>query len=77
VTIFVERRADQLAIPNQAIFQEAGEVWVWVREDGGFVERPVAIGERSISRTIVLEGLDEGDVVALADPSEVENEEAS
>lgn len=77
VTIFVERRADQLAIPNQAIFQEAGEVWAWVREGGRFVERPVSIGERSISRTIVLEGLDEGDVVALADPNEVADEEPS
>lgn len=68
-TIFVKREENVLSVPNQAIFVEAGEPWVYVRNGGSrFERRAVKLGERSLSRTVIAEGLQSGDRVALVDP---------
>jgi len=67
-SIFVARRDEALSVPNQAIFHEGDATWVWIANGSGFEQRSIAIGERSVSRTIVTDGLTHGDRIALADP---------
>jgi len=67
-TIFVKQKDEQLSVPNQVIFIENGEPWVYVRRGGSFERRSVELGERSLSRTIVTAGLEPGETVALVDP---------
>jgi multidrug efflux pump subunit AcrA (membrane-fusion protein) len=69
-TVWVERREGVITVPNQAVFFEGSENWVWIRDGAGFVKRIVELGTRSVSRTVVVKGLDAGDVVALVDPNE-------
>ena len=57
-----------LTVPNQAIFVEGGAPWVYVRDGGGFERRRVELGQRSVSRTVITDGIEAGDRVALADP---------
>ena len=66
--IFVARKDGVIAIPNQAVFHKGVETWVWVRQGGRWVRRPVELGDRSVARTVVTKGLGKGDVIALADP---------
>lgn len=66
--IYVTREDGAVSVPNQAIFHEGEENWVWVSKSGGFEKRAVSIGSRSLSRTVVTDGLRPGEQVALADP---------
>ncbi|RME53227.1 MAG: HlyD family efflux transporter periplasmic adaptor subunit [Deltaproteobacteria bacterium] len=68
-TIFVVALEDRLVVPNQAIFTGAdgGEV-VFVRKSASFVERPVTIGERGLTRSVIRSGISAGEEIALTDP---------
>lgn len=68
-SIFVVRHEGVIAVPNQALFHEGGETWVWVRRRGGFERQIVQLGERSLSQTVITDGVREGDVIALSPPS--------
>ncbi|AZQ10248.1 efflux RND transporter periplasmic adaptor subunit [Shewanella khirikhana] len=57
-----------LTVPNQAIFQREGRYWVYLKSDKGFIEQTIQPGSRSLNRTVVIDGLKEGDVVALTVP---------
>jgi len=74
VTILVAREEEALAVPNQAIFVEDGEPWVYVANGGGFERRKVELGQRSVSRTVITAGLVPGENIALTDPKESETE---
>ena len=67
-TIFVKQEDEQLSVPNQTIFIESGEPWVYVRQGGRFERRSVELGERSLSRTIITAGLEPGETIALVNP---------
>jgi HlyD family secretion protein len=67
-TIFVKQEDEQLSVPNQTIFIENGEPWVYVRQGGRFERRSVELGERSLSRTIITAGLEPGETIALVNP---------
>jgi multidrug efflux pump subunit AcrA (membrane-fusion protein) len=67
-TIFVKRHDDRLSVPNQAVFIEGGEPWVYVRRGSDFERRSVELGERSLSRTVINGGIEPGETVALVDP---------
>ncbi len=68
-TIFVAQEDAVLSVPNQAIFHKGDETWVWVADKGGFRKAPVSLGQRSLSRTVVTEGIDSGFRIALVDPA--------
>ena len=74
VTILVTREDAALAVPNQAIFVEDGEPWVYVVSGGGFDRRKVELGHRSVSRTVITAGLKPGESIALVDPNQPEKE---
>jgi hypothetical protein len=58
-----------LWIPVQAVFESDGRNQVYVESSGGFVPKDVKIVRRSESQAVVT-GVDEGQVVALANPDE-------
>lgn len=59
---------DVVTVPNQALFQKSGEYWVYIKTSAGFAKRSVKLGNRSLNRTVVTEGLEQGDVIALTTP---------
>ena len=67
--IVVERLADTLFIPLEAVFKEEGKTVVYRKNGGDFEKSEVSLGQENDNYTLVLEGLEEGDQVALSDPT--------
>jgi len=73
VVVHAAREEDVIAVPVPALFVRDGRTYVRVRgPGGGFTPREVRTGRTSLARTVVLEGLREGEVIALADPEGVD-----
>jgi len=64
-TIFVERQADVVAVPNQALVYEQDKAFVMVRRGSRVEKRPVETGARSLTLTVVTKGLRPGEVILL------------
>jgi multidrug resistance efflux pump len=58
-----------LHVPRQALFEKRGKPVVYVRSGGGFEPREVRITHRTENR-VVLQGVREGEIVALVNPEE-------
>lgn len=69
VTVIVDRVADALTIPAQALFQRSGQNIAYVWHGTQFEEREVAVGRRSGDKILIANGLHPGDQVALRDPT--------
>ena len=67
--VLVAEKAAALAIPNQAVFKDKQQSWVYVAAGGGFKKRSIRTGLRSLTKTEVIEGLAPGDRVALLEPT--------
>lgn len=63
--IFVGERENVLVVPLQAVAQHKGEFSAFVDDEGGIQRRAVKIGESNEQFVEVLEGLAEGEAVAL------------
>lgn len=59
---------DVITVPNQALFQKSGEYWVYLKSSAGFKKQNVKLGNRSLNRTVITEGLQQGDTIALTTP---------
>lgn len=59
---------DALHVPRQAVFAKAGKNHVFVKTGERFEQRDVKVTQRTESR-VVLEGLKDGDEIALVDPT--------
>lgn len=68
--IYTHREAQAISLPNQSIFQENGDKWVYVKQGDGFEKRVVETGTRSPTRTAIVSGLEVGDFVAMSKPAE-------
>jgi HlyD family secretion protein len=68
-TLFLGKREAALAVPRQAIFEREGESVVYIDRQGRFEPQPVEVGPAALGRVVVESGLDEGDRVALSDPT--------
>ncbi len=66
-TIFVQRLEDVLSVPNQALIIEGEDVFVKVVDHGTVVKRKVQPGVRSLTRTVITDGLIEGEMLLLGD----------
>lgn len=66
--ILLEEHESALVVPPQAIFQVDDEDTVFLQQGDRLVPTTVVLGARSLSRIQVLEGLAQGDLVALRDP---------
>ncbi len=64
-TIFVERQADVVAVPNQALVYEQDKAFVMVKRGSRVEKRPVEAGARSLTLTVVTKGLKPGEVILL------------
>ena len=69
VEIIVERIPNAIHIPVQAVFEREGKPIVYVKEGGRFLVREIKPLKRSESTMVIAEGLREGEIVALADPT--------
>jgi HlyD family secretion protein len=77
-SVFVERQADVIAVPNQALVFEQDKAFALVKNGSRFRRRPVEIGARSLTLTVVTKGLEEGEEILLGTPgAETKREKAS
>jgi len=67
VTIFLEKRAGVLAVPNSAIQREEGQKFAYVIQDDQIVKRLIEVGWKDKQYTEILKGLTEGEKVAIGD----------
>ena len=68
-SIFVEKEADVLAVPNQALVFEQTKAFLLVRNSSKVEKRAVETGARSLTLTIITKGLKEGEAVLLGNPA--------
>jgi len=66
--IIIDKLEDVLYVPIDAIYTEAGINFVYKRAGTGFKKVEVETGRSNSDYTIIVNGLDEGDEVALTDP---------
>ncbi len=66
----LEDRARAITVPRQALFEKDGKVIVYRRQDGAFKPLRVEIATSSAGRVVITRGLNEGDELALVDPTE-------
>jgi len=70
MVITTQQMANVLWLPSQAMFESDGRSFVYVQNGGSFSPRDVKLVRRSESR-VVVEGLPEGQLVALANPDQI------
>jgi HlyD family secretion protein len=68
-SIFVEKLDGVVAVPNQAFAFEGDAAFVFVRKGGRVLKRPVEMGARSLTQTVVTKGLEEGAQILLGQPA--------
>ena len=68
VTVVVDRVANAISIPAQALFQRSGRAVAYVWTGSQFEEREVEVGRRNAEKIMIAKGLDAGDQVALKEP---------
>ena len=75
VEITVDKIADAINVPNQAVIEKGGRQVVFVQNpaDQRFEERVVKLVKRSESVTVIAEGLKPGETIALGDPTAQKN----
>jgi multidrug efflux pump subunit AcrA (membrane-fusion protein) len=66
--IVVNEIPDVLFIPIEALFNEQGIDYVYVKSGSGFKRRDIKTGDINADYAIVAEGLDENDLIALSNP---------
>ncbi len=69
MTIITGRIANVLSVPLQSVFQKEDTTVVYVMGSRGPSLREVAVGTQSSDRVVVEEGLQEGELVCLRDPT--------
>ncbi len=67
--IETDKRANVLWLPSQALFESDGRTFVYARREGAFQPKDVKLVRRSESQ-VILEGIQEGETVALASPDQ-------
>ena len=69
VTITTQKMRDVPWIPSQALFESDGRTFVYLSTATGFTPKDVKLVRRSEAQ-VVVEGLEKGQVVALANPEQ-------
>ena len=70
-SIIANEPQQKLIIPLQAIFNEEGANYVYLREGANFVRKTVTTAQKNLYFVEISEGLEEGDVIALSIPEAV------
>jgi len=66
--IIVDKLEDVLYVPIEAIRSEAGKNYVYIKSGSSFEKVEVETGRSNSDYTIIVNGLNEGDEIALIDP---------
>ncbi|MCX8010057.1 MAG: efflux RND transporter periplasmic adaptor subunit [Ignavibacteria bacterium] len=67
--IIINEIPNVIYIPQEAVFEKLDKKIVYLKNGSGFDERVVEVGEKSENFIIITKGLEEGDEVALRDPT--------
>jgi multidrug efflux pump subunit AcrA (membrane-fusion protein) len=67
-SIFVERVANVIAVPNQALVYEQDKAFVLVKKGSRIQKRPVEMGAWSLTLTVITKGLEASEVIFLGSP---------
>ena len=76
IVVTTDQLHQVLWLPSQALFESDGRKFVYLKSGETFTPKDVTLVQRSETR-VVLSGLKQGDVVALADPMEMAKQKAS
>jgi HlyD family secretion protein len=68
--VIIESLPDVILVPERASFLHEGKPSVYVQKGQEFEIREIEVGQRNDSDIVVLNGLQDGEVVALEDPDE-------
>jgi multidrug efflux pump subunit AcrA (membrane-fusion protein) len=71
IVVTTDEMHNVLWLPAQALFESDGRTFVYVKSGKSFTAKDVTLERRNETR-VVLKGLDEGQEVALANPTEME-----
>lgn len=69
--LYLEELEEAIVVPRQAVSQEGDHFWVYARNGGTFDATPVEVGAGSAALMVIESGLEEGDVLALTKPLDV------
>ena len=69
VRVTLDRVADAIVIPTEAVFQKGEQTKAFVAHGSSFEERTIHVGRKSGDRALVTSGLKPGERVALQDPT--------
>ena len=69
IRIAVDRVAQGIVVPAEAVFQKSGESVAYVLRGSRFVEQSVEVDRRSGDQVLIAKGLQPGERVALRDPT--------
>lgn len=72
--IYVQRQDNVISVPNQALFFEQGNAFINIKNKSSIEKRPVKTGTRSLTRTVITEGLKEGETILLSKPQTEDTE---
>jgi HlyD family secretion protein len=76
IVITTDRMKGVLSLPAQAMFENDGKTFVYVQTATGFTPKDVQLVRRNEMRVVVT-GVDEGESVALANPTETAKKKAA
>jgi multidrug efflux pump subunit AcrA (membrane-fusion protein) len=76
IVITTDEMKGVLSLPAQALFESDGKTFVYLHSPGGFIAKDVTLVRRNELR-VVLTGVSEGQVVALANPTETAKKKAA
>jgi multidrug resistance efflux pump len=74
--IIIDKLDDVLYVPVDAIHTDAGINYVYKKSATGFKKTEIETGRSNSDYTVIVNGLDEGDEIALIDPSDKEKTES-
>ncbi len=66
VKLVISQKDQAITVPEQAVFPQGDQQFVYVVEDAKAVLKPVTLGQRDKGRAEIVEGLKAGDVVITA-----------
>ncbi len=67
--VVLKREDDAVQVPLAAVFEEAGQSYVYVRDGSDYEKRPVELGFRNYTHAAVVNGVNVGEEVALQRPA--------
>ena len=74
VQLVFSRVPETLYVPKEAVYANGEDEVVYVQQDGRFSPRRVETGARNDEAVVIVSGLEEGERVALSDPTRLEEE---